>query len=405
MEERNSNQFSQPAMAAAPAPARLRADHPRLRTALPALRADPPRLRTALPALPALLMLAVAAAGLSAAGCARGHRGTPTEVRLGYFPNLTHAQALIGVARGDFEKAAAPLRLTTKLFNAGPQAIEALFAGELDLAYVGPGPAINAWARSKGRALHVVAGAASGGAALVVRADSRIARATDLDGRNIATPQLGNTQDIALRAYLGEHGLSPADKGGRVRITPIANPDILNLMKQGQLDGAWVPEPWVTRLLSEADCRIYLDERTLWPQGRFTTAVLVASRAFLEEHPDLLRRFLQTHVEVTQWIRNNPREAVVQVNAELGRLLGKPLPEQVVSDAFSRLEVTYDPIESSLVRSAGRAFDLGFLGSRRPDMEGLVDLRLLDEVLAGNGLAPIGGGGAAGDDHGNGSDR
>jgi NitT/TauT family transport system substrate-binding protein len=278
--------------------------------------------------------------------------------------------------------------------------MEALFAGELDLVYVGPGPAINAWVRSKGRALHVVAGAASGGASFVVRADSGIARAADLNGRTIATPQLGNTQDIALRTYLSGHGLSPTDKGGRVRITPIANADILNLMRRGEIDGAWVPEPWVTRLLGEADCRLHIDERTLWPEGRFTTALLVASQTFLGEHPELLLQFLQAHVEITGWIRANPREAVEQVNAEVGRLLGKPLPVHVAGDAFSRLEVTYDPVQSSLLRSAGRAFDLGFLGSRRPDMEGFVDLRLLNEVLAGKGLAQLDSGGGHLDESG-----
>ena len=256
--------------------------------------------------------------------------------------------------------------------------------------------------RSKGRALQVVAGAASGGAALVVRAESRIARAADLDGKTIATPQLGNTQDIALRAYLAENGLTPTDKGGRVRITPIASPDILNLMRQGEIDGAWVPEPWVTRLLGEADCRLHLDERTLWPEGRFSTALVVTSRAFLGEHPELVRRFLQAHVEITEWIRANPREAVERVNAEMGRLLGKPLPAHVAIDAFSRMEVTYDPIETSLLRNAGRAFELGFLGSRRPSMEGVVDLRLLNDVLAERGLALIGDGG--GGSHGHASD-
>jgi NitT/TauT family transport system substrate-binding protein len=352
--------------------------------------------RKALAASAAVLSLLSAAA--LAAGCARGHRSSPTEVRLGYFPNLTHAQALLGVARGDFAKAAAPLKLTPRLFNAGPQAMEALFAGELDLVYVGPGPAINAYVRSSGRALRVVAGAASGGAALVVRAESGIARASDLDRRILASPQLGNTQDIALRTYLRENGLAPLEQGGSVRITAIANPDILSLMKRGEIDGAWVPEPWVTRLLREADARMHVDERTLWPDGRFTTAVVVTSQAFLGEHPELVRRILQAHVELTEWIRANPAEAREQLNAELGRLLGKPLPIHILTDAFSRMEVTYDPVETSLMRTAERAFDLGFLGRERPDTEGLVDICLLDDVLAEKGLARLGAG-AGGDHH------
>lgn len=340
--------------------------------------------------VPNVVSALVAAAAALAAGCARGHAPDPQEVRLGYFPNLTHAQALLGVDGGDYEKAVAPLRLVTRVFNAGPQAMEALFAGELDLTYVGSGPAINAYARSKGRALRVVAGAASGGAALVVRAESGIAGPRDLDGRTIATPQIGNTQDIALRAFLKEHALAPRDNGGSVRVAAIASPDILNLMRRGEIDAAWVPEPWVARLTHEAGARLLLDERQLWPDGRFPTAVVVVSQSFLGEHPELVRRFLAAHVDVTRWIREHPAEARARVNESLERLLGKPMPPGVLDDSFSRLEVTYDPIESSLLRSAGRAFELGFLGRERPDLDGLVDSCLLDDVLVERGLEPIG---------------
>jgi NitT/TauT family transport system substrate-binding protein len=334
-----------------------------------------------------------ALACLLAAGCARGHRPPADEVRLGYFPNITHAAALVGVGRGDFERAVAPMRLVPRVFNAGPQAIEALFAGELDLLYVGSGPAINAYARSRGRALRVVAGAASGGAGLAVRRDSGIRGPGDVGRKSIGTPQLGNTQDIALRAWLGEHGLAPADKGGSVRVVPIANPDILSLMVRGELDGAWVPEPWLTRLVTEADARLLIDERDLWPEGRFATAVVAVSQSFLGERPDPVRRLLDSHVELTLWIREHPDQARVEINRELGRLLGKPLPESLLEQAFSRLEVTYDPISSSLLRGAERAFQLGFLGAERPDLGGLVDLGLLNDVLTERRLRPIADGG------------
>lgn len=337
-----------------------------------------------------VLLPAILAAGLAAPACARGHSRPADEVRLGYFPNITHAQALVGVPGGDFARAVEPLRLTALVFNAGPQAMEALFAGELDLAYVGSGPAVNAYVRSKGRALHVVAGAASGGAALVVRADSGIESAADLGGKIIASPQIGNTQDIALRAFLRDHGLEATDRGGSVRVAPLSNPDILNLLRRGELHGAWVPEPWVTRLLHEAGGRVLVDERDLWPGGRFATAVVVASRSFLGERPDLVRRFLAAHVEATRWIQEHPEEARARVNEALGRLLGKPLPPDILNDAFSRLEVTYDPVEDSLLRAAERAFELGFLGRDRPDLAGLVDSGLLDDLLAERGLEPIG---------------
>jgi NitT/TauT family transport system substrate-binding protein len=243
--------------------------------------------------------------------------------------------------------------------------------------------------RSSGRALRVVAGAAGGGASLVVRTDSNIRGPADLAGRRIATPQIGNTQDIALRSYLVEHGLAPTDKGGSVQVVSSSNPDILSLMIRRQIDGAWVPEPWATRLVREAAGRVLVDERDLWPHGRFATTVVVASQTFLGQQPEVVRRFLGAHVDVTLWIRDHPAEARAQVNAELGRLLGKPLPAEVLDDAFSRLEVTYDPLEDSLLRAAERAFELGFLGSRRPDVAGLLDLGLLHDVLAERRLEPV----------------
>jgi NitT/TauT family transport system substrate-binding protein len=337
----------------------------------------------------ATIAFALLACAVLATGCVRGHDRPRDEVRLGYFPNLTHAQALVGLARGDFQKAVAPLRLVPRAFSAGPQAMEALFAGELDLCYVGSGPAVNAYVRSSGRALRVVAGAAGGGASLVVRTDSNIRGPADLAGRRIATPQIGNTQDIALRSYLVEHGLAPTDKGGSVQVVSSSNPDILSLMIRRQIDGAWVPEPWATRLVREAAGRVLVDERDLWPHGRFATTVVVASQTFLGQQPEVVRRFLGAHVDVTLWIRDHPAEARAQVNAELGRLLGKPLPAEVLDDAFSRLEVTYDPLEDSLLRAAERAFELGFLGSRRPDVAGLLDLGLLHDVLAERRLEPV----------------
>jgi NitT/TauT family transport system substrate-binding protein len=344
-------------------------------------------------AAPLAAAIGAAVAGLVAFGCAQGHRPPADEARLGYFPNITHAAALVGARRGDYERAVAPVRLVQRVFNAGPQAIEALFAGEIDILYVGSGPAINAYARSRGRALRVVAGAASGGAGLVVRRDSGIRAPADLRRKAIGTPQLGNTQDIALRAWLGEHGLAPADKGGSVRVVPIANPDILSLMARGELQGAWVPEPWLTRLIEEAEGELLIDERDLWPEGRFATAVVAVSDRFLGARPDLVRRLLSAHVDLTLWIRDHPDEARRQINRELERLLGKPLPEPLLAQALSRLELTYDPISPSLLRGAERAFRLGFLGAERPEVEGLVDLGLLNDVLAERRLPAVAGGG------------
>ena len=253
------------------------------------------------------LAMATLLAGLAA--CA-----PPTEsitpVRVGYFPNLTHSQALIGLARGDFERAlGSTARIDAKAFNAGPSVIEALFAGEIDLAYIGPNPAINGFVRSGGEALRVIAGATSGGAAFIVRPQAGIESPADLDGKRLASPQLGNTQDVALRAYLADHGLSTTESGGTVQIIPTANPQILDLFRRGEIDGAWVPEPWATRLMVEAGGQLFLDERDLWPDGEFTTALVIARTAFLETHPDLVRAWLEAHVEITLWEQAHPDEA------------------------------------------------------------------------------------------------
>src|SRR5215470_3778361 len=208
-------------------------------------------------------------------------------VRAGAFPNITHPQAMVGKANGAFEKAmGSNVKLEWKSFNAGPSAIEALFAGAIDMTYVGPNPTISGYVRSQGEALRVVAGSASGGAALVVRADSGITKPEDFHGKRIASPQQGNTQDVALRAWLKSKGFKTRDKGGDVEVVPIANPDQLTLFVKKELDAAWAPEPWASRLVHEAGGRIFLDERTLWPNGQFLTTELVVSTKFLQAHPE-----------------------------------------------------------------------------------------------------------------------
>jgi NitT/TauT family transport system substrate-binding protein len=329
------------------------------------------------------------AAGLLACRAPSSSTGLPS-LRFGYFPNITHSQAMVGVADGTFQRAlAGKAGLEVRVFNAGPSAIEALFAGQLDLAYIGPNPAINGYIRSKGQALRIVAGATSGGAVLVVRRDAGITRPADFAGRKIASPQLGNTQDVALRDWLAKQGLTLREYGGSTQVLPVANPDILTLFLRKEIDGAWVPEPWGARLVHEAGGRIFLDERSLWPEGRFVTAVVVAATRFLEQHPDLVAACLHAHVELTRRINADPAAARRQVNAEIQRLTGKVFPPAELEDAWSRLTPTYDPIRSSLVRSADAAYRLGFLGDTPPDLTRIYDLTLLDQVLKARGLPPI----------------
>jgi len=284
--------------------------------------------------------------------------GQQITVRVGAFPNITHPQAMIGKANGWFEKALGPqVKIEWKSFNAGPSAMEAVFAGALDMTYVGPNPAINGYVRSNGEALRTVAGATSGGAALVVRQDAGISKPEDFHGKRIASPQMGNTQDVALRAWLKAHGMKTNDKGGDVQVIPVANPDQLTLFLKKQLDAAWAPEPWASRLVHEANGRIFLDERELWPNGQFVTAQFVVSTKFLNEHPELVKTWLRAHIELTDWINGHRTEAKSILNAQIQKETGKALPSDVLDDAFGRLEVTYDPLRAAFLKTAQSAFD------------------------------------------------
>ncbi len=315
------------------------------------------------------------------AGCGRPSSEAHV-LRVGYFPNLTHAQALIGLANGSFQQALGPdVTIKTFVMNAGPSAIEALYAGELDLSYIGPGPAINGYVKSNGEALRVVSGTASGGAVLVVRQDSGINSAQDFKGKRVASPQLGNTQDIALRYYLQQQGVATTEQGGSVQVIPMQNADILTGFLRKEVDGAWVPEPWGARLVHEAQGRVFLDERSVWPGGLFPTASIIVSTNALEERPLLITQWLRAHVQVTEWIQRHPAEARQQVNAELAKLTGKALPEAVLQDAWSRLAFTHDPLRPALETAADHAFALGFLGKQKPDLVDLVNLTLLNNVL------------------------
>ncbi|HXM24069.1 MAG TPA: aliphatic sulfonate ABC transporter substrate-binding protein [Terriglobales bacterium] len=313
-----------------------------------------------------------------------------TVVRVGAFPNITHAQAMVGKANGWFEKALGPsAKVQWTSFNAGPSAIEALFSGAIDMTYVGPNPAITGYVRSNGEALRVVAGAASGGVALVVRNDSGIQKAEDFHGKRVASPQLGNTQDVALRAWLKAHGMKSNDKGGDVQVIPLANPDQLTLFLQKQLDASWAPEPWATRLIHEGNAHLFLDERDLWPQGQFVITHLTVSTKFLREHPDVVKKWITAHVELTDWINGHLPEAKKILNAQLQKETGKALPPAVLDEAFGRLQITYDPIRNSLLTSARSAYEAGFLGKKMPDLSGLYDLNLLNQVLAEKGKKAI----------------
>jgi len=302
-------------------------------------------------------------------------------LRIGYFPNINHAQAVIGLGNGDFQKELGDVKVETKIFNAGPSAIEALFANRVDVTYVGSNPAINGYIKSDGEGLRIIAGAASGGAVFVVRNDAGINSAADFAGKKFASPQLGNTQDVALRSYLLKNGYKTTDNGGNVQVIPANNPDILTLMIKKEIDGAWVPEPWGAKLVKETNGKILVDERDLWPNGKFVTSQIVVRTDYLKNHPYVIKKLLEAHVDETIWINNNKDQVTQVFNAQLEKLTGKVIPTDELQDAFSRLEITYDPVKESLYKSANNAFDLGFLGDKKPDLSNIYDLTLLNKVL------------------------
>ncbi|HMK32972.1 MAG TPA: ABC transporter substrate-binding protein [Nitrosopumilaceae archaeon] len=302
-------------------------------------------------------------------------------LRIGYFPNINHAQAVIGLGNGDFQKELGDVKVETQVFNAGPSAIEALFADRVDVTYVGSNPAINGYIKSDGQGLRIIAGAASGGAVFVVRNDSGINSAADFAGKKFASPQIGNTQDVALRSYLLKNGYKTTENGGNVTVIPANNPDIVTLFLKKGIDGAWIPEPWGAKLVKEANGKILVDERDLWPNGKFVTSQIVVRTDYLKNHPDVIKKLLEAHVDETTWINQNKDEAAKVFNTQLEKLTGKKIPADEFQNAFSRLEITYDPVKESLYTSADNAYELGFLGDTKPNLSNIYDLSLLNKVL------------------------
>jgi NitT/TauT family transport system substrate-binding protein len=344
----------------------------------------------------ALVPLAVglaACGGDSSAGSggSAASGGTADELRLGYFANVTHAAALIGVQEGLIADQLGDTKLTTQIFNAGPDEVEALFGGAIDAAYIGPSPTINAYGQSDGDAIRIIAGAASGGAQLVVR--DGIDKAADLKGTTLASPQLGNTQDVALRTWLTDQGLkNSVQGGGDVTIAPTANSDVLNLFKSGELDGAWVPEPYASRLVLEGGGHVLVNEKDLWPDGEFVTTHLIVSTEYLTKYPDTVAALLRGHVAAVQEATDHPDAAKTAVNAALEAAGGKPLDAAVLDRAWSELTVTYDPIASALKQSAENGVSAGTT-EKKVDLEGIYDLRPLNAVLKDKGVDAVSAGG------------
>jgi NitT/TauT family transport system substrate-binding protein len=336
----------------------------------------------------AIVAVPVALGGLGrAAAEPTASEGPAAEVlRLGYFANVTQAPALVGLETGLLADALGDTALEPQAFAAGPAAVEALAAGAIDAAYLGPNPALNSFVQSDGASIRIVAGAASGGAALVVR--DGIAGPDDLRGATLATPQLGNTQDVALRSWLADEGLATFPTGGGdVDIVPTDNAGTLRLFQSGSLDGAWLPEPWVSRLVLEADAQVLVDEGALWPDGEYPTTVLVVRADYLAEHPETVRALVAGHAASVDRIAADPGQIADLVNSRLAADAGAPLSEAVLARALDRVLVTTDPLASTFPVLQDAAVATGT--ARAGDLDGLFDLRALNAVRADAGLEPV----------------
>ena len=338
-----------------------------------------------------LLAAGVAAIAVLAAGCgssaSSGGGSSPVVVRLGFLANITHEPALVGLEKGFFAKQLGQdVTLKTTVFSSGTEETTAILAGQLDAAYVGPNPAINAWQKSNGTAIKIISGAASGGASLVVK--DGITSATQLKGKSLATPSLGNTQDVAARYWLKQHGLTTTETGGGdVAIKPIKpNSAAVLQFKSGQLDGGWEPEPYATEMVLDGGTRL-VNEASLWPNGQFVTTNLVVTQAFLKAHPSAVNGLLKGQIEANSYINSNPTAAAQAANAELTKLLGKGLPSDVLTQSLKYITFTNDPIASSLTTDAQHAAAVGLL--KPVNLNGIYDLGPLNALLKADGQPQV----------------
>ncbi|MCX4820063.1 aliphatic sulfonate ABC transporter substrate-binding protein [Streptomyces sp. NBC_01142] len=362
---------------------------------MPAIRITLRRSLAAAAALP-LLAVALTACGYGSeakkddkvAPAAKGEKiGGLDEVKIGYFANVTHATALVGLQEGLIQKELGGTAIKPQVFNAGPSEIEALNAGAIDIGWIGPSPSINGFTKSKGQNLRIISGSASGGVSLVVNSD-KIKSLDDLKGKRIATPQLGNTQDVALLNYLSEKGLKVDANTGKGDVTVVRqdNKEIPASFESGALDGAWVPEPTASKLVAGGG-KVLLDEKKLWKDGKFVITNVIVSQKFLEEHPDVVEAVLRGSVKTNAWITANPDKAKASINSRLKADSGKELPAEVIDPAFKNVELLNDPLASTLRDEADHAVKAGLLED--PVLDGIYDLTLLNKVLKAEGQPAV----------------
>lgn len=329
---------------------------------------------------------AVASANAKGNGTAQTQAAPAATLKLGYFGNVTHGPALAGVERGIFAEKLGETTLQTQVFTTGPATVEALNAGAIDAAYLGPNPALNSFLQSGGESIRIIAGAASGGAQFVVRAG--ITSAEQLRGKTIATPQLGGTQDVALRMWLADRGLSTnTSGGGDVTINPTTNAQTLRLFQDGKIDGAWVAEPWTSRLVLQAGAKVLVNEADLWDKGEFSTTVLAVNKSFLDKHPQTVEALLNGHLASVQWLNDNPDTAGAAINQALVTAIGQPLEDPVIARALTELKFTADPLAGTFPTLLEHGVSVGV--SKPAQLDGLFELTLLNKVLKAAGEQPV----------------
>ena len=294
------------------------------------------------------------------------------EIRVAFFPSISHAVPIVGIENNIFHENLTEQKIIeVKIFDSGPQVIESLFAKSIDLAYVGPGPIINGFLKSNGQDLKILAGAANGGASFIIQKDSGLDSIENFQGKRIASPQISNTQDVSLRHYLSTHGLEPVEKGGTVFVLNISNPDIYTLFAKGDIDGAWVPEPWATILVEELGGVRLFNESQFWPEKQFSSVLLIGRTNFIEQNPEIVEKWILSNQKTAEWINSNPDKTKMIYNEFMQDYMGKTFSKKIVDESFSNLEITSDPIKNSVLTFAERADSLGYLGRSGYNLDGL----------------------------------
>ena len=294
------------------------------------------------------------------------------KIRVAFFPSIGHIIPIVGLEEKIFEKGIGEEKqIETKLFDSGPQVIESIFSGSIDIAYVGPGPIINGFLKSDGKDIKILSGAASGGASFIIQPNSGLESLENFDGKRIASPQISNSQDVSLRHYLESHGLKSVEKGGTVFVLNISNPDIYTLFAKGDIDGAWVPEPWATILVQELDGIRLFNEEKLWPNEEFASVLLIVRTEYLENNPETVQKWVESHEKTVTWINSNPNKSKSLFSNFLVDYMGKSLPTKIIDESFSNISITSDPIKNSVIIFAERADSLGYLGRSGYNLDGI----------------------------------